>query len=139
MAGLYTNAGLYAIGLVLAPPALSEEARRRLCSVIPTARMHWSQEDDRTRIAMIREVRSLPVEARVYRCRFDRPKRKEAARARALAWLVQELPYQVRSVVLAEREANQEPRPGLTAAGSRTCSGSRSPEILPRRQDIGER
>ncbi|WP_432866054.1 hypothetical protein [Microbispora rosea] len=59
---IHTSVGLYAIGLVLAAPALSEE----------------------------------------------RPKRKEAARARALAWLVQELPYQVRSVVLAEREANQD-------------------------------
>lgn len=44
----------------------------------------------------------------MYGCRFDRPKRKEAARARALTWLVRELPYEVRSVVLAEREANQD-------------------------------
>jgi hypothetical protein len=78
-------------------------------SIHPTARTpHWSKEDDWTRTEMIREVRSLPIAARVYGCRFDRPKRKEAARARALTWLVQELPHQVRSVVLAEREANQD-------------------------------
>ncbi|GIH49717.1 hypothetical protein Mro03_48960 [Microbispora rosea subsp. rosea] len=51
---IHTSVGLYAIGLVLAAPALSEEARRRLCSVVPAARTpHWSQED-----AWIRESRA---------------------------------------------------------------------------------
>ncbi|MEU8268868.1 hypothetical protein AB0B89_17060 [Sphaerisporangium sp. NPDC049002] len=50
----------------------------------------------------------MPVEAHVYGCRFERPKRKEAARARALTWLAQDLPRQAREVVVAEREASQD-------------------------------
>jgi len=106
---IHTNARLYAVGLVLAEPAIAEDARRRLSAVIPTARTpHWSQEDKETRAALIREIGSLPISARVYGCRFERPKRKEAARARALTWLIHELPSQVRCIVLAERETNQD-------------------------------
>ncbi|MFF0307321.1 hypothetical protein ACFYSC_07830 [Streptosporangium sp. NPDC004379] len=106
---IHTDACLYVIGLVLADPALSEDARKLLCSAVPTARTpHWSQEDEKTRAALIHEIKSLPISARVYGCRFERPKRKEAARARALAWLVQDLPWEVRWMVLAEREASQD-------------------------------
>jgi hypothetical protein len=106
---IHTDAHLYAVGLVLADPGVAEDVRKRLCAVIPAARSpHWSKEDQQTRAALIHEVASLPISARVYGCRFERPKRKEAARARALTWLVQELPDSVRRLLLAEREANQD-------------------------------
>ncbi|WP_214408559.1 hypothetical protein [Sphaerisporangium fuscum] len=106
---IHTDAQLYAVGLVLAHPALAEEVRKRLCAVIPSARApHWSQEDAPTRAALIQEIASLPISARVYGCRFERPKRKEAARARALTWLIQQLPGGTRWIVLTEREMNQD-------------------------------
>lgn len=106
---IHSDAHLYVIGMVLAASSISEEARRRLSAVIPTARVpHWSQEDAQTRAMLIREIGRLSVRARVYGCRFERPKRKEAARARALTWLVQDLPNEIRQLVLAERETNQD-------------------------------
>ncbi|GAA1276621.1 hypothetical protein GCM10009677_32990 [Sphaerisporangium rubeum] len=106
---VHTDVCLYVVGLVLADPGVTEEVRKLLCAVIPTARPpHWSKEDKQTRAALIREVAALPISARVYGCRYERPKRKEAARSRALTWLVQELPRSVRCLVLAEREASQD-------------------------------
>ncbi|WP_344748650.1 hypothetical protein, partial [Streptosporangium vulgare] len=64
---IHTDARLYAVGLVLADPAVTEDVRKRLCALIPTARTpHWSQEDKQTRTALIREIGSLPISARVY-------------------------------------------------------------------------
>ncbi|MET9067545.1 hypothetical protein [Streptosporangium sandarakinum] len=57
---------------------------------------------------LLEQVAKLPLCARVYACRFDGPKRKERARGRALAWMVAELEYGVRHVVLDRREEHQD-------------------------------
>ncbi|MFC0865516.1 hypothetical protein ACFHYQ_24790 [Sphaerimonospora cavernae] len=77
--------------------------------MIPTTRPpHWAMEDEPTRSALIKEIAAMPISARVYGCRFERPKRQEDVRARALTWLAQDLPRQVREIVLAEREESQD-------------------------------
>ncbi|WP_460337768.1 hypothetical protein [Actinoallomurus acanthiterrae] len=108
---IHVNADLYAIGVVLADPRQSEEVRRRLTRLIPAARPpHWSQEDATTRTALVSTIAELPMQARVYACRFESARRQEAARARALTWLVQELPAEVRHMIVAAREATQDRR-----------------------------
>ncbi|WP_424530698.1 hypothetical protein ACOZ38_13095 [Sphaerisporangium viridialbum] len=106
---IHTGARLYVIGLVLADPGIADDVRRQLSALVPSARPpHWAMEDEPTRAALIKEVGAMPVKAHVYGCRFERPKRKEAARARALTWLAQDLPRQAREVVVAEREESQD-------------------------------
>lgn len=108
---IHAGADLYAIGVVLADPRRSEEVRRHLVRLVPAARPpHWSQEDTETRTALVDTIAALPMRARVYGCRFESPRRQEAARARALTWLVQELPVEVRHIVVAAREAAQDRR-----------------------------
>lgn len=106
---IHMGTRLYAIGLVLADPAITEDVRRRLSFMETTVRPpHWNGESEATRTLLLKEISKLPVQARVYGCRFDLPKRQEAARARALAWLVSDLPWRVGRLVLAEREASQD-------------------------------
>ncbi|MFC7386324.1 hypothetical protein [Sphaerisporangium rhizosphaerae] len=106
---IHTDARLYVIGLVIIDPRTTTDIRSRLAVLVPAARPpHWSMEDEPTRAALIKEITSMSISARVYGCRFERPKRKEAARARALTWLVQDLPGQVRDLTLAQREQNQD-------------------------------
>lgn len=104
---IHDSAGLYVMALVIADPAGEDEARRLLGAVVPAPRApHWCKEDETTRRKLLDQVDGLDLEARVYACRFDRPKRQEAARARALTWMIQEI-EEVRHLVLDSRAEAQ--------------------------------
>ncbi|MCT9928676.1 hypothetical protein N5079_00430 [Planotetraspora sp. A-T 1434] len=101
--------GLYFVGIVIADCLLSDEVQTRLRKLVPsTSPPHWYDESADVRQALISEVARLDIMALVYGCRFDRPKRKEAARARALTWMVHNVPKDVRHLVLGQREASQD-------------------------------
>ncbi|MER5418225.1 hypothetical protein [Streptosporangium roseum] len=115
---IHDRPGMYLIAVVLAEPDTSERVRRELSALIPVSRrVHWHAEDDRTRAGLAKTVSTLPVSAQVYACPFDAPGRKEAARARALRWMVLELDGGVRHLVLDRRQEAQ------NAVGRRVLGG----------------
>ena len=69
---------------------------------------HWYAGAGAVREKLVEAVSSLPVEVRVYGCRFDAPRRTEAARARALRWHVAELDTGVGTLVLDRRQSSLE-------------------------------
>jgi hypothetical protein len=106
---IHTDVKLYVLGIVMADPTTAEDVRRALSRLVPSSRPpHWSKEDEPTRAALISAITALPIRTRVYGCRFESPKRQEAARARALTWLVQERDPETRQLLLGAREAGQD-------------------------------
>ena len=100
-----SDSGLY----VLAAREVRPAARQKLIDALPIRRRpHWHAEDQPTRAKLVAATAGLPLEARAYGCRFGSPRRMEAARARALTWLVFELDVEIRTLILDRRDAVQD-------------------------------
>jgi hypothetical protein len=105
---IHDDPGLYLMGIVFADPSISKKVECELSALIPVPRrVHWHAEDDGTRAELVKAVSTLPVSAQVYVCSFDAPGRKEAARAKALRWIVLELDHGVRHLILDRRQEAQ--------------------------------
>jgi len=105
---VHDDHGLYVIGAVLAPDRARPLAERDLTGVRPDlAPPHWHVEAGGIREKLVAVVRTLPIEARVCACAFERPSRQEAARARALRWFVSDLDVELEQLVLDRREHSQ--------------------------------
>ncbi|MGW4421602.1 hypothetical protein [Streptosporangium sp. NPDC004631] len=86
---IHDSAGLYVVAPVSAVPSPADQVRGVLAACVPAVRhLHWHGEDEATKYALVRAVATLPIEAKVYGCRFAARGRQEAARARALGWAV---------------------------------------------------
>lgn len=105
---IHDSAGLYVVALVSAVPSLADQVRGVLAACVPAVRRpHWHGEDEATKYALVRAVATLPIEAKVYGCRFAVRGRQEAARARALGWAVTDLGRGVRHLVVDRRQEQQ--------------------------------
>ena len=106
---IHDDHGLYVLAAVLTGSHIRERAQDALRAVLPADRLpHWHIEDEATRAKLVSAVAGLPVEARVYGCRFDHPRRAEAARARALTWFLSELDVTLDALILDRRQASQD-------------------------------
>jgi hypothetical protein len=106
---VHITPGLYVLAAVLGRDSDRDSVREALTGVRPGgAPPHWRVEADTVREKLVDVVSYLPVEARVYACRFASPRRTEAARARALHWLVGDLDPDVGALVLDRRDAAQD-------------------------------
>jgi hypothetical protein len=106
---IHDDHGLYVLAAVLGGEDDRPSIRHVLTGIRPDqAAPHWHAEAGAVREKLVDAVSSLPVEARVYGCRFDASRRTEAARARALRWLVAELDADVGTLVLDRRQSSLE-------------------------------
>lgn len=105
---IHDDHGLYVIAAILATPSTGTRIATDLQAVLPMDRLpHWHIEDNATRAKLVGVTASLDVEARVYGCRFREPRRKEAARARALGWFLVDLDLHLDELVLDRRQDSQ--------------------------------
>ncbi|MEU9884756.1 hypothetical protein [Sphaerisporangium sp. NPDC051011] len=105
---IHDGPGLYLVAVVFAHPEVCREPARKLAALVPGwTRPHWHAEDSPSRLRLVRAVAAFPMTAVAYECSFDSPGRKEAARARALRWLVSEMSVDVRHLVLDQRQEQQ--------------------------------
>jgi len=106
---IHEGHGLYVVAAVLASESLGQAAYDELCEVLPAARLpHWHSEDGPTRAKLVEAICSMPIEARVYGCRFDHARRQESARARGLRWFLSDLDSDLECVVVDQRQGSQD-------------------------------
>lgn len=106
---VHITPGLYVLAAVLGRDGDRDSVREALTGVRPGgAAPHWHDEAEAVREKLVDTVCSLPVEVRVYGCRFETPRRVEAARSRALHWLIAELDADVSTLILDRRQRSLE-------------------------------